>query len=56
MGVGAAGEDHKPSTGWHSQFADINNDTLTDLFIAKGNVQAMPDFASFDRQSAAWRL
>ncbi|WP_343217509.1 CRTAC1 family protein [Hoeflea sp.] len=42
------GGDHKPSTGWHSQFADINNDTLTDLFIAKGNVQAMPDFASFD--------
>jgi len=42
------GGDHKPSTGWHSQFADINNDTKTDLFIAKGNVQAMPDFASFD--------
>ncbi|MBC7280141.1 CRTAC1 family protein [Hoeflea sp.] len=42
------GGDHKPSTGWHSQFADINNDTLTDLFIAKGNVQSMPDFASFD--------
>ncbi|MCY0150309.1 CRTAC1 family protein [Hoeflea sp. G2-23] len=42
------GGDPKPSTGWHSQFADINNDTMTDLFIAKGNVQAMPDFASFD--------
>lgn len=42
------GGDSKPSTGWHSQFADINNDTLTDLFIAKGNVQAMPDFAGFD--------
>jgi hypothetical protein len=42
------GGDHKPSTGWHSQFADINNDTLTDLFIAKGNVQAMPDFAGYD--------
>jgi len=42
------GGDHKPSTGWHSQFADINNDTMTDLFIAKGNVQAMPDFAEFD--------
>jgi hypothetical protein len=42
------GGDAKPSTGWHSEFADINNDTLTDLFIAKGNVQAMPDFASFD--------
>ena len=43
-----AGGDSKPSTGWHSQFADINNDTRTDLFIAKGNVQAMPDFAKFD--------
>lgn len=42
------GGDSKPSTGWHSEFADINNDTKTDLFIAKGNVQAMPDFASFD--------
>jgi hypothetical protein len=42
------GGDSKPSTGWHSEFADFNNDTLTDLFIAKGNVQAMPDFASFD--------
>jgi hypothetical protein len=42
------GGDPKPSTGWHSQFADINNDTMTDLFIAKGNVQAMPDFADFD--------
>jgi enediyne biosynthesis protein E4 len=43
-----AGGDSKPSTGWHSAFADFNNDTMTDLFIAKGNVQAMPDFASYD--------
>jgi len=42
------GGDPKPSTGWHSEFADFNNDTKTDLFIAKGNVQAMPDFASYD--------
>jgi enediyne biosynthesis protein E4 len=42
------GGDSKPSTGWHSEFADFNNDTKTDLFIAKGNVQAMPDFASYD--------
>ncbi len=42
------GTDLKPSTGWHSQFADINNDTRLDLFIAKGNVEAMPDFAAFD--------
>lgn len=42
------GNDLKPSTGWHTQFADFNNDTRTDLFIAKGNVEAMPDFAAYD--------
>ena len=43
-----AGGDQKPSTGWHSEFADFNNDSLLDLFIAKGNIDAMPDFAAFD--------
>lgn len=42
------GEDLRPSTGWHSEFQDVNNDSLWDLFIAKGNVEAMPDFAAFD--------
>ncbi len=42
------GDDLKPSTGWHAQFADFNNDARTDLFIAKGNVEAMPDFTAFD--------
>lgn len=42
------GEDMRPSTGWHAEFQDVNNDTLPDLFIAKGNVEAMPDFAAFD--------
>jgi len=42
------GGDARPSTGWHSQFADINNDGLLDLFISKGNVEAMPDFAADD--------
>lgn len=42
------GTDLKPSTGWHTQFADFNNDARLDLFIAKGNVEAMPDFAAFD--------
>ena len=42
------GEDLKPSTGWHSEFADFNNDSLLDLFIAKGNVEQMPDFAAYD--------
>jgi len=42
------GGDLKPSTGWHAEFADVNNDGLLDLFIAKGNVEQMSDFASFD--------
>lgn len=42
------GEDLKPSTGWHAQFEDMNNDSFLDLFIAKGNVARMSDFAAFD--------
>ncbi|OYU39830.1 MAG: hypothetical protein CFE33_10805 [Pseudorhodobacter sp. PARRP1] len=42
------GTDLNPSTGWHAQFEDVNNDGLADLFIAKGNVDAMPDFALKD--------
>ncbi len=43
-----AGDDLKPSTAWHTQFEDMNNDGLADLFIAKGNVDRMPDFAAKD--------
>ncbi len=43
-----SGDDLKPSTGWHAEFNDVNNDGLLDLFIAKGNVEQMPDFAAFD--------
>ncbi len=42
------GDDLKPSTAWHAQFEDMNNDGLPDLFIAKGNVDRMPDFAQKD--------
>ena len=42
------GGDVHPSTAWHAQFADVNNDGLTDLFIVKGNVSTMPDFAALD--------
>lgn len=42
------GGDKKPSTGWHAQFADVNNDGVQDLFVAKGNVAKMPDFAEKD--------
>jgi hypothetical protein len=37
-----------PSTAWHAQFEDVNNDGFVDLFVAKGNVDAMPDFAAHD--------
>jgi hypothetical protein len=42
------GDEVQPSTGWHAQFEDFNNDGLADLFIAKGNVDRMPDFALRD--------
>lgn len=42
------GDDLRPSTAWHAQFEDVNNDGLTDLFVAKGNVAEMPDFARND--------
>lgn len=42
------GDDSKPSTGWHTEFADFNNDARLDLYIAKGNVNAMSDFAAID--------
>lgn len=42
------GGDPRPSTGWHSEFADFNNDSLADLYISKGNVAQMQDFASYD--------
>jgi enediyne biosynthesis protein E4 len=42
------GDDLNPSTAWHAQFADVNNDGQLDLFVAKGNVAQMPDFALKD--------
>ena len=42
------GGDVHPSTAWHAQFADVNHDGRTDLFIVKGNVSNMPDFAALD--------
>ena len=42
------GDDTKPSTGWHAEFDDVNNDARLDLFIAKGNVENMGDFAAVD--------
>lgn len=42
------GEDGRPSTGWHAQFGDIDNDGRPDLFISKGNVDQMPGMAMED--------
>jgi hypothetical protein len=43
-----AGDTGLPSTAWHAEFADVNNDGLVDLFIAKGNVGEQADFAIRD--------
>jgi enediyne biosynthesis protein E4 len=43
-----AGGDPLPSTAWHPEFQDVNNDGLVDLFVSKGNVEAQQDFASRD--------
>ena len=37
-----------PSTAWHAEFQDVNNDTFMDLFVSKGNVEAQPEFANQD--------
>ncbi len=43
-----AGGDVLPSTAWHAEFADVNNDGFTDLFVAKGNVEAQEGYATRD--------
>lgn len=42
------GDTSRPSTAWHAEFDDVNNDGLIDLFVTKGNVEAMPEFAMED--------
>jgi hypothetical protein len=42
------GDDDRTSTAWHAEFQDVNNDGFMDLFVAKGNVEAMPDYAAKD--------
>ena len=46
-----AGDDGRPSTGWHAEFGDVDNDGRLDLFIAKGNVDQMPSNAMHDPNS-----
>lgn len=51
-GINAAhpfvGDTTLPSTAWHAQFEDVNNDGWIDLLIAKGNVTDQPDYARSD--------
>ena len=42
------GDTNRPSTAWHAEFGDANNDGFVDLFVTKGNVDAMPEFAMND--------
>ena len=44
----SAGGEHLPSTSWHAEFDDVNNDGSLDLYVAKGNIEAMPDHAMKD--------
>lgn len=42
------GGDVLPSTAWHPEFDDVNNDGYVDLFVSKGNVEGQVDYAAFD--------
>lgn len=42
------GDTAMPSTGWHAEFADVNNDGFIDLYVTKGNVDAMEGAAMRD--------
>ena len=44
----STGGDPLPSTSWHPEWADVNNDGFIDLFVSKGNVSDQPDYASRD--------
>ena len=42
------GGDPLPSTAWHPEFQDVNNDGFIDLFVSKGNIDEQVDYASKD--------
>jgi len=39
-GLPFVGGDIRPSTGWHAEFGDVNNDGRADLLVVKGKVEA----------------
>ncbi len=43
-----AGDTDMPSTAWHPEFQDVNNDGFLDLYVTKGNVEAQVDHAMRD--------
>ena len=50
------GGDGRPSTGWHAEFGDIDNDGRADLFMTKGNVDQMPGMATRDPNNLLMQL
>ena len=44
----STGGDPLPSTAWHPEFEDVNNDGFIDLFVSKGNVGDQVDYATKD--------
>ena len=42
------GDVNLPSTAWHPEFADVNDDGFADLFVSKGNVLEQADYAKRD--------
>jgi hypothetical protein len=43
-----AGGEALPSTAWHPEFADVNDDGFVDLFVSKGNVMEQKGYATRD--------
>jgi hypothetical protein len=43
-----SGDTNQPSTAWHAEFDDVNNDGYMDLLVTKGNVDAQVEFAMED--------